>query len=609
MGILSGTIVDHYYDIFGNQRPLEAETRQAILAAMQVNTEEELVSDDVFVIRGDHTCGLPAAADVMLEDGTTLKGATTLPGDLPFGYHHCHYHDGGQAFVIKAPPRCHLDPQMRIWAWAVQLYSLRSSGSCGQGDLSDLKAIAKWAAGRGAGAILINPIHAAAPTSPQQASPYYPTSRRFLSPLYLDVARVPGFQQSKSLSSGFDSSRRELNNLPAIDRDQIWQVKRRTLEQLFQTWNGDASFDAFCEQRGEALKTFATYSCLSEKHGRDWREWPAGLQSPNSPQVMAYQREHDRRIKFFCWLQWLLDEQLRDAANEAPIVQDLPIGVDPGGADAWQWQDVLARNVTVGAPPDHFNANGQDWGLPPFIPHRLRAARYEPFIETIRSTLRYAGGLRIDHVMGLFRLFWIPADRSPANGAYVRYPAEELLAIVALESHRAGAWIAGEDLGTVEPGVHEKLVENAMLSYRLLWFRDESPQNYPELSMAAITTHDLPTVAGLWTGDDLAYQQSLNLAADPQTYEGMRWRLINATGIAEDAPLHEALVAAHRALAKSPSVVAVANLDDALAVRERPNVPGTLTERENWSQRLPKSIEELPDDPLLNEVVAAIADR
>lgn len=609
MGILSGTIVDHYYDIFGNQRPIDPTTRQAILQAMGVNSEDELVSDDVFVIRGDHAFELPAPAEFTLEDGTTLANTKTLPTDLPLGYHQCRYLDGGEALVIKAPARCHLDPQMRIWAWAVQLYSLRSAGSCGQGDLSDLKQFARWSAEKGAGAILINPVHAAAPTSPQQPSPYFPTSRRYLSPLYLDVTRVPGFSDSESFASEFNSARRELNDLPAIDRDQVWQVKRSTLEQLFNRWNHSASFDAYCEQQGDALTTFATYCALSERYGRDWREWAAEYQSPSAPQVAAFQREHGKRVEFFSWLQWLLDEQLCDAAAELPIVQDLPIGVDPGGADAWQWQSVLANDVTVGAPPDHFNTSGQDWGLPPFIPHRLRAARYRPFIETIRATLRHAGGLRIDHVMGLFRLFWITADRSPADGAYVRYPADELLAIVALESHRAGAWIAGEDLGTVEPGVHEKLFENAMLSYRLLWFCDESPQHYPELSMAAITTHDLPTVAGLWTGEDLAYQQSLGLAADPNTYDAMRWRLINATGIDQGAPLHEAMVAAHRSLAKSPSVVAVANLDDALGVTQRPNVPGTVTERPNWSQRLPNSIDDLQNDPRVIDVVSAIADR
>jgi 4-alpha-glucanotransferase len=609
LGVLSGTIVDHYYDIFGNPCPIDSATRQALLAAMHVSSEEELTSDDVIVSRGDHDYEMDAPGDVTLEDGTELRQVKTLSRDLPLGYHQCDFIDGRKALIIKAPERCHLDPQMRIWAWAIQLYSLRSPSSCGQGDLSDLKRFSSWSASKGCGAILVNPIHAVAPVGPQQASPYFPSSRRFLSPLYLDVTRVPGFHEIGDTARKYSSACQELNELPAIDRGRVWQVKRDTLEVLFRNWGGGSGFDAFREQQGDSLAVFATFSTLAEKHGPDWREWPDEYRSPASHQVTVFQRENNERISFFCWLQWLLDEQLRDAAAETPIVQDLPIGVDPGGADAWQWQDVLALDVTVGAPPDHFNTNGQDWGLPPFIPHRLRAAGYQPFIETLRASLRHAGGLRVDHVMGLFRLFWIPDGQSPAAGAYVRYPADELLAIVALESHRASAWIAGEDLGTVEMGVREKLYENAMLCYRLLWFQDELPQHYPELSMAAITTHDLPTIAGLWTGDDLAYQHSLGLAADPNTYDEMKRRMLNASGVAHDADLREALVATHRSLAKAPSVVAVANLDDALAIRQRPNVPGTVTERANWSHILPKSIDELTEDPLVNEVTAAMNDR
>ena len=214
---------------------------------------------------------------------------------------------------------------------------------------------------------------------------------------------------------------------------------------------------------------------------------------------------------YHAWLQWLLDRQLAEASRAIPILQDLPIGMDPGGADAWEWQDLLAKEMVIGAPPDAFNADGQDWQLPPFVPAKLRAAAYEPFIQTIRAALRHAGGLRIDHVMGLFRLWWIPNGQHPRKGWYVRYPADDLLGIVALESHRAGAFIVGEDLGTVEPGVRQRLALRRMLSCRLLWFEDRPPAEYPELSMASVTTHDLPTIAGLWSGADEAAQRSIGL--------------------------------------------------------------------------------------------------
>ncbi|HVW37287.1 MAG TPA: 4-alpha-glucanotransferase, partial [Pirellulales bacterium] len=228
--------------------------------------------------------------------------------------------------------------------------------------------------------------------------------------------------------------------------------------------------------------------------------------------------------------QWLLDEQLARAASELPFVQDLPIGIDPGGADAWVWQDVLASGCSVGAPPDMLNTQGQDWGLPPFIPHKLRSAGYRPFIETIRATLRHSAGLRIDHVMGLFRLYWIPQGFGADRGAFVRYQADELLAIVALESQRAGAFVVGEDLGTVEPGVREAMTEHGMLSYRVLWMEDEPPEEYPELAMVAVTTHDLPTIAGILSGSDLAAQRSLGLAPNEAAMRRLREKLDEFAG-------------------------------------------------------------------------------
>ncbi len=259
---------------------------------------------------------------------------------------------------------------------------------------------------------------------------------------------------------------------------------------------------------------------------------------------------------------------------------------------------MLAEGATVGAPPDQFNAEGQDWSLPPFIPHALRAARYAPFIETIRASLRHARGLRIDHVMGLFRLYWIPHGLGPKRGAYVRYPSEELLAIVAVESHRARAWIAGEDLGTVEKKVRRQLTQNQMLSYKLLWFEDDLPADYPELALAAVTTHDLPTVAGLWSDADYTAQQQIGLQPSEQGFQEIRRRLTAAAGLAEDASPDEAVAGAYQALGRAPSAVLAATLEDALAVEERPNMPGTIDQWPNWSQALPQPLEEIETLPL-----------
>jgi 4-alpha-glucanotransferase len=285
------------------------------------------------------------------------------------------------------------------------------------------------------------------------------------------------------------------------------------------------------------------------------------------------------------------------------IIQDLPIGFDPNGADAWAWQDLIAFDATVGAPPDQFNLQGQNWGLPPFVPWRLRQAGYRPFIESIRATMAAGGGLRIDHVMGLFRLWWIPAETPATEGGYVRYPAEDLLDIVALESVRAKAVVIGEDLGTVEAGVREAMQAAQLLSYRLLWFEDEAPAQWPVPAMAAVTTHDLPTVAGLWTGADRRDQAASGVQADEGDTERLRDKLATVADLAADAAPAEAVEGAYRALATAPCRLFTATLEDALAVENRPNMPGT-TDRPNWSVALPALIEELADAP----TAAAIAD-
>jgi 4-alpha-glucanotransferase len=306
------------------------------------------------------------------------------------------------------------------------------------------------------------------------------------------------------------------------------------------------------------------------------------------------------------WLQWLLDRQLARASECLAMMQDLPIGVDPDGADAWLWQDYMAAGVGIGAPPDLFNTQGQNWGLPPFIPHRLRAAAYHPFIQTIRATMRHAGGLRIDHAMGLFRLYWIPQGAEAKHGAYVRYNADEMLAIVALESQRARAFVIGEDLGTVEEGVREKLSENAVLSYRLMWFEEEPPSKFPVDALAAVSTHDLPTIAGVWTGSDLEAQKKLGLKPNEEGQQQWRDKLLDQVD-AEDAPIDQVIVAAHELLATAPSRILTASLEDALAVEERPNMPSTLNDRwPNWSLALPVDAEAVRCHPLVRKVAGAL---
>jgi 4-alpha-glucanotransferase len=464
-------------------------------------------------------------------------------GGAPLGYHRLE--DGRRLIVV--PSACPL-PSGRTWGPAVQLYSVWSRRSAGMGDLEDLRVFGRWAAGQGAGMVLVNPLFASNPGEGQQSSPYYPSTRLFLNPLYLrvDGAVLPVVPGQR------------------IDRDAVWQVKIPLLEREFEAFVGDPDFDRFVAERGPLLYGFAAFCARHEG------------------------REGDQdRVRFHTWLQWRLDRQLAAAGAEIGLVGDLPVGVDPGGADAWLWRDVMVPSMRVGAPPDAFNPGGQDWGLPPFDPWKLQAAEYEPFIQTVRAALRHGAGLRVDHVMGLFRLYWLPEGGSPADGTYVRYPWQDLLGIVALEATLAGAYVVGEDLGTVEPWVREELAARNVLSYRLLWFEGDPPSAWPENALAAVTTHDLPTIAGVWAGVD----------GD----ERFRSKVTGAT-------VDDAVGRAYSSLAASPCLLVAATLEDVLGVQERPNRPGTLDEW-NWSRPLPEPLESIVEDPRLADVARTLNAR
>ncbi|SFL15450.1 4-alpha-glucanotransferase [Geodermatophilus ruber] len=542
-------------------------------------------------------------AEVTCEDGSVRSIDGELPEDFPLGYHWLQAPGGPRRRLIVSPGRCWL-PEDRAWGWTVQLYAARSRASWGIGDLADLRAVREMAAGQGAGFVLVNPLHAVAPTPQQEASPYLPATRRFRNPIYLRVAEVPG---AGSVDLEEDAGR-ALNDGDLIDRDAIWARKRAVLRRIFDaTGRDDPAFPDWWWHQGQPLQDWASWCALADVHGPDWRAWPEELRDPRSGAVGHFVAEHERDVAFHAWLQWALHLQLGRATEGMTVLQDLPIGVAGGGADAWTWQDVLASGARVGAPPDAFNSSGQDWGSPPLIPWRLREWDYAPFIESIRATMAGAGGLRIDHVMGLFRLWWVPEGASPADGAYVRYPAEDLLDIVALESHRARAVVVGEDLGTVEKGVREALAEHGILGYRLLWFEEEPPPRWPAEAMAAVTTHDLPTVAGLWTGADLEEQRHYGVGTDEELEHGRQELLTRLPGLPRNAGPETAVRRAHELLATAPSLLLSATLEDAVGAVRRPNMPGA-TDRPNWSLPLPVPVEELPGHPLLQAVARTLAE-
>ncbi len=604
-------IQDGYFEIGGRWRPLAADTRARLRAAMGATDEAPPPASPVLVVRRGQPPRAIPPAEAVLEDGTVLRLEGALPPDLPLGYHTLRAPaDGAETRLIVAPPHCHLPEGLRTWGWAVQLYALRSRESWGIGDLADLRRFARWSAERlGAGVILLNPLHATLPLEPQEASPYFPSSRRFRNPLYLRVEEVPGAAEAGLELEPLAAAGRALCADRRIDRDRVRHLKLAALERLWRQGAGrDARFARYRAAQGRALEEFATFCALAERHGAGWRRWPSEHRHPASPAVRRFAAEAADRVAFHAWLQWLLDEQLARAGRPLRLITDLAIGFDGQGADAWAWQDILADGVTVGAPPDDFAVDGQDWGLPPFVPHRLRAAGYAPFVETIRAGLRHAGGMRVDHVMGLFRLFWIPHPGSAAGGGYVRYPVDDLLGILALESERARALIVGEDLGTVEEGVRERLAAERVLSYRVLWFEPTAPRAYPALSLATVTTHDLPTIAGLWTESDLREQAAVGLAPNVEGTRALREHLRGLTGVAADAPADAVRMAAHRQLAEAPSIAVAATLEDALGVAERPNLPGTTAERRaNWSLALPRSLEEIEADPGVRSIAETLA--
>ena len=606
-----------YWDATGQWREPPQETLEAVLAAMGACRPGAPPSDVPVVVLGEYGPWpeLPPCT-IELEGGGDIDVGPleARPEKLPLGYHRVRPtgRSRDQArrppVVAVCPPNCPAPSEERCWGWSVQLYAARSRESWGIGDFADLAALAKWARGNGASFLLLNPLHAPVPGPVPEPSPYFPSSRCFLNPLYISVPHVPGADQATGLDA-LGEKARALNNERLIDRASVWAYKSDALERLFARFEadgGDEGFEHYIAERGKILDGYTTFCALAEIHGLPWADWPEAFRRPGGaglagavapPEVRSRKRYH-------AWLQWTCEQQLHEAASTgAGIVADLAVGVDGRGADAWLWQDVFALGMRAGAPPDGFNRNGQDWGLLPWDPWKLRSVGYEPYVEMLRSVLRAAVGLRVDHVMGLFRLYWVPLGSEPSEGTYVRATWQDTLGLLRLEASRAGAFVVGEDLGTVEPYVRETLAGSGVLSYRLFWFEERPPAEWPAQALGAITTHDLPTVAGVWTGTDFEAQKRLGLPLWEEMTAGMRRRLSQWTGSDDNRPVAEVIEATYGCLAGAPCSLLAAVLDDAAAVEERPNMPGTTEEWPNWSLSLPVPIEALE----LSELPAAIA--
>ncbi|WP_079075185.1 4-alpha-glucanotransferase [Streptomyces atriruber] len=595
---------------------------------------------------------LPRGADVHVRPES--GGTTGLTPALPPGHHTLHVRapDGRRAHapLLAVPDRLPAPPG-RTWGFLVQLYSVLSRRSWGMGDLGDLAELASWS-GRalGAGFVQLGPLHAAEPGPLPDPSPYRPSSRRFADPMHVRVEAVPEFAYldpaARPVVDRLVARARQLNEAvldgsSLIDREAVRDLKHRALRAVHDvplSPGRAAAFAAFVAREGQGLTDHATWCALADVHGGAWRSWPAELRDPRSPAVARARQELAGAVDHHRWLAWVTDEQLAAAQAAAVgagmpvgLVHDLAIGVAPEGADAWALQRCLAAGMSVGAPPDDFNRRGQDWGQPPWRPDALAAEGYRPFAELLRSGLRHAGALRVDHVMGLSRLWWVPEGRPPTEGTYVEYDRDAMLGVLALEAYRADAGVIGEDLGTVEDGMREELAARGMLGTSVQRFEylggsagrqgPLPPDQWRTDCLATLTTHDLPTTAAWLSGEHVDLRARLGLLTRPAAEEKAAAAAERDGWLAELARLgllpdpDGEIAALHRFLRLTPARMLGVWLPDATGDRRPQNLPGTATVHPNWrlpvadARGRPVPLEELPASTLVRVLADVFAPR
>ena len=682
-----------YWGWDGTEKDVADSTLQAILAALgtPVTTDGDIAAlrarrerepwertlPPVTVMREDRSSSVPVHVDhgspvtvhLRLEEGGrvdlvqgedhtppfdlegTLRGRARflLPEGLPLGWHRLVAETAtgpAEADLVVTPARLTVHEQYasrRAFGVQAQLYSVRSERSWGIGDLADMRDLAAITGARhGADFLLVNPLHASYPTPPVEPSPYLPVTRRFTAALYLRIEDVPEFRalpeharQRIALLRGTVSARNTHGD--RLVRDEVLTAKLEALEELFAmplTAGRHALLDAYRAREGQGLADFALWSALAESvRGTADEEL---LQHLDEATLERARAELAERIEFHVRVQWWLDEQMaaaqaaaREAGMRIGIMHDLAVGVEQVGADSWALQDVLARGATVGAPADQYNQQGQNWSQPPWHPEHLREASYRPWRDMLRTLMRHAGALRIDHVLGLFRLWWIPEGHEAADGAYVSYDHEAMIGILALEAQRSGTLVVGEDLGTFEPWVREVLVDRGILGTSILWFEHDAAgrplraEDYRTLCMASVNTHDLPPTAGYLAGDHVTLRHELGLLERPlaeelaedaagrdEVLDVLRGEGLLPAGPAED--VEQTVIALHRHLARTPSMLLGVSLVDCVGERRIQNQPGTDEEYPNWripladAEGRPVGLDEIATDPRAARLLAAV---
>ena len=647
-----------------SQRPYPIQFKFAANQSLPEDISWTLVTEEGQQYQGRWTFDDIKAGQSNLDENT-LQATLPLDIDLPWGYHQLTLQAGerqGHMRLILTPDQCYVPKALeehRIWGPVVQVYSLRSKRNWGMGDFTDLKQLMQWCIDHGAGMLGVNPMHSLFPSRPHNASPYSPSNQLFYCFLYLDVEAIPEYAESseaQAIVANIDFRQRidAMRATTHVDYEGVSALKRLILELCYQQFQNHhlpqhteraQAFHQFCDSQGEALLSHATYDALLEHFAQQdtalwgWPVWPKEYQNPHTPEVKSFIQTHQDRIRFYQYCQWLTNEQLSaiksmgdNADMPGGLYMDLPVGVDRGGSYVWANQSLYAQKTAVGCPPDLFNMKGQNWGLPPWKPQTMRSAGYEPFIQNIRANLRMAGSLRLDHVLGFYRMFWIPDGVDAGQGAYLYYPLDELFGILALESHRNQCAIIGEDLGTVPDGFGEIMERWGLYSYKLFYFEKsddgyKAPQDYIERAMVTLTTHDLPTLTGYWMARDIEVRKELDLypndelmAQHNQERIDERWALLKALQEQQLKPedthhdplfvphmTPELMQAVHLYLSRTPCRFQAIQLDDIIGELEQMNMPATIHPKyPNWRRKLSIDLEDLLHDWRLNQLAEVL---
>jgi len=672
---LAAGISPHYINAHGKPQSIGGETKQRLLDAMHRPTAPKKGAvppvPPVKVFTHGKKMPLPVEGSgeytwrLITEEGREYTGQATggkalnLPAKLPEGYHQLEIGKAKQQWqcrVIVAPKRCYeplaLHEGKKLWGACVQLYTLRSERNWGIGDFGDLKAMLVDVAKRGGSFIGLNPIHALYPANPESASPYSPSSRRWLNIVYIDVNAVEDFQRSKAaqkwwkLASTQDALR-AARDADYVDYSTVTALKIAALRLAWKDFSARKDSDAqkvafsdFVAQEGESLYWQAAFDALHAQQVKEdemrwgWPVWPEGYQRTDSPAVKQFCEDFADEVQFYLWLQWLACEQFAQCwetsqgyAMPIGLYRDLAVGVAEGGAETWCDRELYCLKASVGAPPDILGPLGQNWGLPPMDPHVMTARGYEPFIQLLRANMKSCGALRIDHVMSMLRLWWIPYGETADQGAYVQYPVDDLLSILALESQRHQCMVIGEDLGTVPVEIVSKLRDSGIYSYKVLYFENSEnvflpPQKWPVQSMAVATTHDLPTLRGYWEAGDLTLGKTLGLYPDEEVLRGLyqdreraKQGLLEAlhkqgclpkrTGhrasrMAMTSTLNRGM---QRYIADSNSALLGLQPEDWLGMAAPVNIPGTSYQYKNWRRKLDTTLEKMFADDGVNRLI------